>query len=311
MGSWHDQWIPGGQWARIKRPFASVVTFSAVANLLLLTSPLFMFQIYDRVLTSHSVPTLLALTLLAVVMIGFFALLDLVRQRVMARIGMSVHAHLAEPVFRQAIGLGDGSEAQRGSDQPLVDLNHIRQFLAGSGPIAILDLPWMPFYLMIIYLLHPWLGVVATIGAAIMLVLAALNELAVRRSVTNAREPGMASLQTARMSARNDEVVHAMGMAGGLTARWRRQQRTALGTQMQGEDGSAGISAAIKGVRLLLQVGILALGGYLVIQGEMTAGSMIMKTSTTQSYRFTAIRAATAGPMTGMPWARSLCGTLC
>ena len=98
-----DRWVPGGAWRHIKKPFMSVVLFSAVANLLLLTSPLFMLQIYDRVLTSHSVPTLVALTLLAVLLIGFFVMLDMVRQRVLARIGIKVHRLLAMPVFRRAI----------------------------------------------------------------------------------------------------------------------------------------------------------------------------------------------------------------
>jgi PrtD family type I secretion system ABC transporter len=273
--NWHQRWVPGGMWAQIRKPFYSVVLFSAVANLLLLTAPLFMLQIYDRVLTSHSIPTLLALTLLAVVLIGFFALLDMVRQRVLARIGLQVHGKLAAPVFQRAIDLGDGTPAQRGSDQPLADLNMVRQWLAGSGPVAILDLPWLPLYLLIIFLLHVWLGVVATIGALVMLVLAALNEIVVRGSVVKAREPGQKSQMTARMSARNDEAVRAMGMVGALSSRWQRQQVSAQEHQLRGDDGAAGFSAAIKATRLLLQIILLAFGGYLVIASEMTAGAMI------------------------------------
>ena len=273
--NWHQSWLPGGLWPAVRKPFYSVVLFSAVANLLLLTAPLFMLQIYDRVLTSHSIPTLLALTLLATVLIGFFALLDMVRQRVLARIGLRVHGELASPVFQRAIDLGDGSPEQRGSDQPLADLNLVRQWLAGSGPVALLDLPWLPFYLLIIFLLHVWLGVIATIGALVMLVLTALNEIIVRGSVMKARAPGQKSQKTARMSARNDEAVRAMGMVGALTSRWRRQQVLAQEHQLRGDDGAAGFSAAIKATRLLLQIILLAFGGYLVIASEMTAGAMI------------------------------------
>jgi len=243
--NWHQSWLPGGLWPAVRKPFYSVVLFSAVANLLLLTAPLFMLQIYDRVLTSHSIPTLLALTLLATVLIGFFALLDMVRQRVLARIGLRVHGELASPVFQRAIDLGDGSPEQRGSDQPLADLNLVRQWLAGSGPVALLDLPWLPFYLLIIFLLHVWLGVIATIGALVMLVLTALNEIIVRGSVMKARAPGQKSQKTARMSARNDEAVRAMGMVGALTSRWRRQQVLAQEHQLRGDDGAAGDAAVV------------------------------------------------------------------
>ena len=269
--TWHHAWIPGGLWPLARRSFFSVVLFSALANVLLLTSPMFMLQIYDRVLTSHSIPTLMALAALAFVLIGFFALFDLVRQRVLVRLSMGLYRRLAGPVFERTMH----RDSELVTDQPLNDLASWRQFMAGPGPVALLDLPWMPVFLFIIYLLHPLLGIIATLGGVVILALAGLNQIIAACASEGVFGPAQSARQVARTSVANHDALQAMDMSQAMAARWRSASDEALRFQLPGDDGAGAVGAGLKAVRLVVQVLLLGVGAWLVIDASMTAGAMI------------------------------------
>jgi len=199
--------------------FIGVGLFSGVINVLALTGAIYMLQVYDRVLPSRSLPTLVALTMLMVALFFANGILDLMRTRIMTRIGLRVDEELREPVFdalqKHAL-LGSG-----GSDglQPVRDLDRIRSFLSGIGPTALFDLPWIPVYLVVIFLLHPLMGWFAVAGAALLVVTTYATELLSREPALKAARSGSDRLALADAAERNAEVVRAMGLAPQLHGR--------------------------------------------------------------------------------------------
>ncbi len=258
---------------KLNSPLVALVLLSMVSNLLMLTGPLFMLQVYDRVLASRSVPTLLALTGLIIVLYGFSALLDALRTRIAVRIGNAVDANWSPRVFAAVLKARLVSSA-KGPD-PVRDLDTIRQFISSGGPLALLDLPWLPFYLFLIFLMHPLLGLVCAVGALVISGVAVASELMLR-------DPGRASTvasvkrQQLDDDARaNAESVRAMGMMNEIGALWRERNAELAGTQQQQADQSSSFSSATKAFRYFLQSAVLAVGAFLVIQGEVTGGVMI------------------------------------
>jgi len=254
--------------ASAKRILWRVGFFSFAINLLMLTSPLYMLQVYDRVLASRSSSTLFYLTLFAGACLLALAALELVRSRILVRTGSLFDGLLSGRVFDLVLSRGKNGQAFR-------DLDALRTFLTGASVLSLLDAPWIPFYIALVYLLHPMLGHVALAGGLILFALGLLNEKLTRRPLAEAGGELAASTTFAELSARNAEVVRAMGMLPGLRAVW--QKRHGLGLELQGvaSDRAAEISAAAKFVRFFLQVAILGVGAYLVIQQELTAGVMI------------------------------------
>lgn len=242
--------------------------FSLFINMLVLTSPLYMMQVYDRVLASRSEATLLYLTLFAGACLLTLGALELVRSRILVHMGSRFDALLSDKIFSIVLSRGR-------SGQPFRDLDALRTFLTGSGMLALLDTPWTPIYVILVYLLHPLLGHVALGGALVLLVLGILNERLTRTPLTKAGGDLSASTQFAELSARNAEAVRAMGMLPGLMTIWRKSHNRGLGMQAQASDRAAEISAVAKFVRFFLQVAILGVGAYLVIQQEITGGLMI------------------------------------
>jgi len=245
-----------------------VVGFSLLINLLMLASPLYMLQIYDRVLVSTSGSTLLFLTLFAVGCLLTMALLELVRSRILVRLGSRLDALLSQEVFRIVLARGRTGQLFR-------DLDQLRSFLTGAGMLALLDAPWVPIYIALVYVLHPWLGHVALGGALVLFVLGLINESATRVPLLKAGGEMSAGTQFAEMSARNADVVHAMGMLPGLQAVWRKRHVAGLQLQAEASDRAGEVAAAAKFVRVFLQMAILAVGAYLVIRQEATGGVMI------------------------------------
>jgi ATP-binding cassette subfamily C protein len=255
--------------------FIGVGVMSCMINLLYLTGSLFMLEVYDRVLPSRSVPTLVGLIILAGGLYIAQGILDLIRGRILGRIGTSLdealNARVFDIVVRLPLTVGGHNEGL----QPLRDLDNVRSFLGGMGPGAFFDLPWLPFYLAICFAFHVLIGVTALVGAVILVTLTVMTEFMSR---TPAREAlGLAARRNdlAAASRRNAEVLVAMGMSGRLTRRWGMANQKYLDGNQRASDVSGGLSAAAKVMRMMLQSAVLAVGAYLVIHQEATAGIII------------------------------------
>jgi ATP-binding cassette, subfamily C, bacterial len=245
--------------------------FSLAINLLYLAAPIYMLQVYDRVISSGSVSTLVMLT--AALLMAFIALasLDIVRARILARIGLRLDRMLASRIVAATVEKGAGGSAR---SQPLRDFDTFRQVVSGSGIQAVFDLPWAPIYIGVIFLLHPFLGFFA-LGSAILLVIAAfLNEVLLRRPMAEANEAATSNYGFTEMGLRNVEVVKAMGMVGGLLHRWSRERNRLLRRQLAASDRAAAMTSLIKFLRLSMQSLILGLGAFLVVEQLATAGVM-------------------------------------
>ncbi|MGU3341768.1 type I secretion system permease/ATPase [Methylobacterium mesophilicum] len=249
--------------------------FSALINVLYLTGSFYMLQVYDRVLPSRSVPTLIALSALAAVLYGGQAALDFCRQRVLARMARSLDEHLSPRVFTLVTRLPLMGRGGGAGLQPLRDLDQVRSFLAGGGPLAFFDLPWMPFYLAICFLFHPLIGLAASAGALVLVLLTICTEAFTGRPVKAAALHGAARMGLAEASRRNAEVVAAMGMGGRLSARWSAVNQQHLDAHERAGDVAGGLGGASKVARMALQSGVLGLGAYLVIHGEASSGIII------------------------------------
>jgi len=257
--------------------FLMTGVFSAFVNIAMLTAPLYMLQVYDRVLASGSESTLLALSLLAAGMLAVMGVLDWVRSRILVRLGASLDEQVGErvfsAVFAQTLRTPSGARSQY-----LLDLDGLRQFLTGAAPFALFDAPWLPVYLLVVALLHPILGAVAAVGAVILLCLAVLNEWLTRRPLEQASLEAIAATSFAESALRNAEVIEALGMMDAVRRRWAGRHGRVLAHQAQASDRAGTLTAASKASRMLLQVAILGTGAALAIQQIITPGAMIAAT---------------------------------
>lgn len=256
-----------------RRAFVGVGLFSFVINLLMLTGPLFMLQVYDRVLTSRSVPTLVALFGLVVGLFALLGLFDFLRARVLSRVGHRFETDLMGQSFKAWVfqGLSGRQELAR----PVNDLTTVRMFMGSQGLPALFDLPWTPIYLAIVFLLHFWLGLLASAGAVAVIVLALINEFSTRRPLTEAAAVDLQEQRFSDGSYRNAEAIVAMGMTGKVTNYWSDLRRTSLNRSQTGGERSEGLTSASKALRMLIQSAILALGGYLAILQEISPGTIV------------------------------------
>ena len=255
-------------------PLAALFIISLISNLLMLTGPLFMLQVYDRVLASKSVPTLVVLTILISALYGFYAFLEALRSRMATRFGNVIDASIGERLFAASIRLKLITGAPANAD-PVRDGDTLRQFVSGPGPMALLDLPWLPIYMAVVFMLHPALGWLAVGGGLSIILLMAFNE-ALSRKPSQQANAAMGIRQRQTDTARtNAETIIAMGMLADIQTRWRAATQKLVGVQRVAGDRAAFFSSVTKGMRFLLQSGVLALGAYLVIQGQMTGGLMI------------------------------------
>jgi len=252
----------------------SVAVFSFLINLLMLTGPLFMLQVYDRVLTSGSLPTLVALSIIVALLYAYFGFLEFIRARLMVRLGRRVEERLRcrafDGVMEQALRQGPGQ-----GQQAISDLVTVRQYLSGQGPSAFLDMPWLVIYLAVVFLLHWLLGVMGALAAAAIFGLALLSERAARDAVGEAAKAQARAHRLAEESRRNAEVARALGMQDSLRRRWVKSQGEALDLHTIANDAAGGFGAFGKVFRLLVQSGILALGAYLAIGHEISAGTIV------------------------------------
>lgn len=255
--------------------FVAVGAFSGMSNVLMLTGAMFMLEVYDRVLPSRSVPTLVVLLALAAGLYAAQGGLDLIRGRVLVRIGESLDqalsARVYDAVVRLALVAGDRGDGV----QPLRDLENVRGFLWGFGPVALFDLPWMPIYLAVCFLFHPYIGWAALGGAIVLCSLTLLTELFTRAPMRRAAETAKIRNALAEASRRNAEALVAMGMAERLGARWLAANQSCAEHSRRASDAGGGLGAISKVLRMVLQSGVLAVGAWLVIHQEASAGIII------------------------------------
>lgn len=252
-----------------------VGVFSGVINVLALTGSVYMLQVYDRVLPSQSIPTLVGFTIGMLGLYVIYGLLDFIRLRLLVRIGNRLHKDLQHKVFALSLSLPLVSGQDAGRVQPLRDLDQLRGFLSGLGPTVVFDAPWIPFYLVIIYLLHPSLGLLATSGAIVVVLVTVVAETFGRGPAERASEALISQRNLADSGRRNAEVVRAMGLSGRLARRWGGINRAYLTHQEQLSDIVGAAGSLSRALRMALQSSVLGLGAYLVIGGEASPGVII------------------------------------
>jgi ATP-binding cassette subfamily C protein len=255
--------------------FIGVGLMSCIINLLYLTGSIFMLEVYDRVLPSRSVPTLVGLVIIAAGLYLAQGVLDMIRGRILGRIGTSLDEALNTRVFDTVVRLPLTIGARGEGLQPLRDLDNIRSFLGGMGPGAFFDLPWLPLYLAICFAFHVMLGVTALAGAIVLVSLTVVTEYLSRQPAREAIGLAARRNDLASASRRNAEVMVAMGMAGRLGKRWSEANAKYLAGNQDASDITGGLGAIAKVLRMMLQSAVLGVGAYLVIHQEATAGIII------------------------------------
>jgi ATP-binding cassette subfamily C protein EexD len=255
--------------------FISVGFFSFFVNLLMLVPSFYMLQVYDRAVGSASVPTLVMLTLIMLLLMSTMGALEWVRSRIMVRISTRLEVLLGQRLydasFRQALQSG----GMRASAQPLSDLSGLRQFLTGNGLFAFFDTPWIPIYLAVMFMLHPWYGWVGVISAVLLAALALVNEKVTHKALQDANREHLSATGFTNKSLRNAEVVESMGMLPHLRRRWLDKVDRVLQLQGQASERAGLISALSKSFRQIVQSLILGVGAYLAINHEISPGLMI------------------------------------
>lgn len=248
---------------------------SGVVNVLALTGSFFMLQVYDRVIPGRSVPTLVGLAVFAGTLFVFQGALELIRSRLLVRIGMALDARLSRQVYAALMRLPLRTKLGGDGLQSLRDLDQVRSFMSSAGPTALFDLPWMPLYLAICFLFHFWIGMTALAGVVILFSLTLLAEIRTREPARKANSQAAARNTLAEATRRNVEVLQAMGFGSRIAERWSGINADYLDTNATASDLAGTLGTISKILRMMLQSGILAIGAYLVIHQEATGGIMI------------------------------------
>lgn len=248
---------------------------TAMLNVLYLTGSFFMLEVYDRVVPSRSVPTLIGLAVLVAALYVFQAFLEILRGRILVRIGEWLDRVFSARAYDIIARWPLRARANGDGLQPVRDLDQVRSYLSGLGPTALFDLPWIPFYLAICFLFHPWLGLTTLIGSLVLVFLTFLTDRLTRARTKEATGQIAQRNALAEASRRNAEVLQAMGMRGRLAARWAEANDSYIATQRRAADIAGGFGSVSKVLRLVLQSAVLGVGGYLVIIQEATGGIII------------------------------------
>ena len=259
---------------RLRRSFFALAAFSGVINVMMLTPSIYMLQVYDRALVSRNVTTLTMLTLLVIGLFLLMSALEMIRTRVLIRVGnfldMDLNRRIFSAAFERNLSRAGGNPAQA-----LQDLAQVRQFLTGNALFAFFDAPWTPIYLLVAYLIHPLLGLVTLIGSLLLVALAYLTEKATQKPLAEANQAALSSASYANNNLRNAEVIEAMGMLPAIGKRWYQGHLRILQMQTLASDRAALISSTGRFVRITLQSVILGAGALLAIEGKITPGMMI------------------------------------
>lgn len=248
--------------------------FSFVINLLLFVSPLYMMQVYDRVLQSRSGTTLVALTVITVFLLAVYAGFEFVRSRILVRAGIRFDEMIGKPLF-DAVADHELVRPRTGAAQFLRDSDIVREFITGTGIIAFCDAPWMPLFIALCWMLHPLLGLTATIGAVSIFGLALINEQVTRSLAGEAAKVANESMNEASGALRNAEAVRALGMREAMRSRWSGGREAMIAKQAQASDRAGMVIAASKFIRTMLQTAVLGVGAWLAINQKISPGSMM------------------------------------
>jgi ATP-binding cassette subfamily C protein len=259
----------------LRSPLLGVSAISCIGNVLMLTGPLFMMLVYDKVLSSKSVPTLVALSLLALLLYGFYGFLESLRGKLMARVGITFDHRLAPTLFSATLRLPLHFGPHARNHDPLQDLAMIRNFLMGAGPGALLDLPWIPLYFGILYLVHPLLALAAIGGALFLVLLSFVNQALTRSESKKATQLHLVTMSILGDAKRNSEAAAAMSMGDDLCKRWGAGYVSSISHARDLADQASTFGAVSKAARLVLQSAMLALGAFLVIDADMSPGGMM------------------------------------
>jgi ATP-binding cassette subfamily C exporter for protease/lipase len=259
---------------KYRQILGSLALFSGVINLLMLAPSIYMMQVFDRVLTSRNETTLVMLSLIVLGLFILSGMLDWIRGQVMIRMSAGFDEQLGERVFSAAFER-NVVESTANPSQVLSDLSTLRQFITGPGLIAFFDAPWLPIYLTACFLFHPWLGFFALSGSLILIALAIWNEYATRRHMAQANQLSLSTSSYINSTLQHAEVIQALGMLAALRGRWAALQQRVLVAQAAASKRSLAIAGMTRFIRVSWQSLSLALGAYLVLENQISAGAMI------------------------------------
>ncbi|PUB15522.1 type I secretion system permease/ATPase [Yoonia sediminilitoris] len=249
--------------------------FSFFVNLLMLTGPLYMLNVYDRVLSSRSFETLIALSVLVAFLYSIMGILDYVRGRVMGRVGARFQARLDRRVFGAVLRATTLNRAPREAATGLRDLEAVQRLITSPALMALFDLPWAPLFFWGIFIFHPLMGLLAIVGAVILIGVALFNQLTTKKPLEEANAASFASEQMGSQIRGESEMVHSLGMRGAAFDRWQIARGKSLDATIGAADASGTFTAMTKSFRLFLQSAMLGLGAYLVLMNELSPGAMI------------------------------------
>ncbi len=258
-----------------KDAFLSAAGFSLLINFLMITPSIYMLQVYDRVVSTGNLSTLLMLTLIVLMLFITMTALEWVRSQILVRVSTRLETLLNQRLFQVAFKQSLLSSGQRATTQPLDDLTGLRQFLTGNGLFAFFDAPWMPIYLGILFLFHPWYGWFSVLTAILLCIVAAFTERSTSKILTEANNVAMATRGLLAKNLRNAEVIESMGMLGNIRQRWLTGAVNVLDLQAVASSRAGLLTSLSKVIRLSSQSLILGLGAYLVIEREISPGLMI------------------------------------
>ncbi len=258
-----------------KGAFISAIGFSMFINLLMLVPVIYMLQLYDRVVPTGNESTLLMLTVIMLFLLIILGALEWVRSQILVRVSTRLETLLNQRLFSVAFKQSLYTGGQRAPSQPLDDLTNLRQFMTGNGIFAFFDVPWVPFYLAVMFLFHPWYGWVGVLTAIILMIIAFINEKITNKILSDANALARSGRSLVDANLRNAEVIESMGMLTNVRQRWLEGTYKILELQSKASSKACLIGGLSKTIRLTSQSLILGLGAYLVIQQEITPGIMI------------------------------------
>lgn len=252
-----------------------VGVFSACVNALMLAGPVYMLQVYDRVLPGRSTATLLVISLIVFALYLLMAVLDHYRGRILARVGAAFQSRLDERVFRAVLKQAEHPLLRERPAMALKDLAAIQSTLSSPGMASLFDLPWTPIFIFSLFLFHPWMGWFSVGGALLVLGCAILTQIRTKKPQDEASRFSAEADTRTEMIRNSVETVRGLGMSSAMVGIWQISRRAALQSAVAASDSGGGLVAGAKAIRLVLQSAILGLGAFLVLQGELTAGAMI------------------------------------
>lgn len=258
-----------------KKAFVTTGIVSAIINLIMIVPSLYMLEVYDRVMTSRSVPTLILISIMVLGFYAFMGVLEWLRSQLLIRVSNNMDAELNERVF--SVAFSSALYANTGNpSQAFSDFTNIRQFLTGSGIFAFFDIPWTPIYIIILFMIHTVIGILAIVASLVMMCMAILTEIVTKKGLGEANKHYQASQTFANVNFRNAEAIYAMGMKENVKKYWYKKYIDFLSYQSDTSSKAGSVSAATKALRITFQ-SLLGYGvsAYYAIEGQLTLGMIV------------------------------------